>query len=421
MDECPHNLLVRGLCVACGADLSAEHHDEGGSPTGDRGRARLGTSGIEHLVPGARMRNKAKFADDDASRMEVARKLYLILDLDETLIHSVRGQPPAHARLCAPATGAAAASAAAPAAADGEGGDAGGATSAVAAAADGTVEMFVTAEGQPVLLRPHLRAFLVRMSALFHISLYTMGAQDYARSILSALDPSRHFFRGGLCAWDDGQTRTRKDLGRLAVRREMTLVVDDTSEVWAQDWRSLLLVPRWVGEPTDDSLVRIGDHLAAVHAAAFAPGARTALDAMPDVRDVLAASRPRIFAGCVFAFSGVFPRGVALGEQVVCRLVAELGGAVEDELSERTTHLIFRRPRTEKIQRAVAMARAARGAPAILWESWLLACIALWRKLPEGHMALSATDAAATDEPTRPPADVAAGGKRPREGGGTAR
>ncbi|KAG8463860.1 hypothetical protein KFE25_000028 [Diacronema lutheri] len=370
MEECSHDVLVRGLCVSCGADLSAEGHDEHHSPTAGSGLARLGDSGLAHLVPGALMRNKAKFADDDARRVELARKLYLILDLDETLIHAARGQPPAHAvpRRATPGI-------------DDQ-------------APDGrTVEMIATTTGQTVLLRPHLLAFLRRMSALFQISLYTMGGQDYARAVLAAIDPTNLYFRGGLCAWDDGLTRSKKELSRVPCRRDMVLVVDDTADVWAQDWRSLCLIPRWMGEPTDDALLHIGDHLAAVHAATYAPEARAPSGALPDVRELLARTRPTFFSGCVFAFSGLFPRGVPLLEQVLCQLICACGGECDDELSERTTHLIFRRPRTDKIQRAALMRRAHGARPSILWEGWLLACLALWRLLPEKHMALDVDEA----------------------------
>lgn len=395
MEDCSHDVLVRGLCVTCGAEV----HDAGPpSPTAGSGGAKLGDSGLAHLVPGVQMRNKAKFADDDARRVEQARKLYLILDLDETLIHTARGPAPSHARLC----------------------DA-SALSAGAAPDGKTVEMVTLATGHAVLLRPYLLPFLQRMSSLFQISLYTMGGHDYARAILAALDPNNLFFRGGLCAWDDGLTRTRKDLSRLACRRDMVLVVDDTADVWAQDWRSLCLVPRWIGEPTDDALLRVGDHLATVHAAAYAQAARGSHGVLPDVRDTLASTRPSFLTGCVFVFSGLFPRGVPITEHVVCRLVIACGGEVEEELSERSTHLIFRRPRTEKIQRAAAMRRAHGSKPAIVWESWLLACLAMWRLIPEGHMALSASEAAVgAAAPSRSAGPGAAEhtpslGKRPRE------
>lgn len=386
-NPCEHDVLVRGLCVACGAEV----HDECPSPSAGSGVARLGDSGLAHLVKGAQMRNKDKFAADDARRIEQARKLYLILDLDETLIHSARGPAPAHAR---------ARDAAAPQPASPDG---------------ATVEMVTTSTGQAVLLRPHLLPFLRRMAALFQISLYTMGGQEYARAVLAALDPTNQYFRGGLCAWDDGLTRSRKDLARLACRKDMVLVLDDTADVWAQDWRSLCLAPRWVGEPTDDALLRIGDHLAGVHAAVYAEGSRTALGALPDVRDVLAGARPNFLRGCVFAFSGLFLRGAPLAEQVLCRLVLACGGRVEEELSGATTHLVFRRPRTEKIQRAAAMRREGGGRPSIVWESWLLACLAMWRLLPEGHMALTLAEAAAGAGPGAPPTAGKSLGKRPRD------
>lgn len=393
---CTHDMLIRGLCVACGEDLSSERIDDDGAADPD-GRAKLGGSGLDHVVPGLQMRNKGKYVEDDVHRMRQTRQLYLILDLDETLIHTVRGgPPPPHARMmqAAPPRARAAAPAAAPAAeapAAAEAGEIAPAEASPPAAPDDepdgrTVKMFVAATGQVVMMRPHARQFLKAMSALAQISLYTMGSEEYARAILAVLDPSRTIFRGGLCAWGDGVTRTRKNLDRLVAHREMSLVVDDTAEVWSHDWRSLLPVPRWTGEPTDDALLHVAEHVRRVHARVYGATAAAAPVAPPDARDVLAAVRPQFLAGCVFSFSGLFPRGTALDEHVVCRLVRACGGEVEDELSARTTHLIFRRERTEKIQRAMRMRELA-GRPAVLWEAWLLACLSLWQLLPEGHMA----------------------------------
>lgn len=51
------------------------------------------------------------------------------------------------------------------------------------------------------------------------------------------------------------------------------------------------------------------------------------------------AQRPRLWRGLRVALS--------LDDQVVCRLVAACGGTVEAELSEWTTHLVFRTPDSE--------------------------------------------------------------------------
>ena len=93
----------------------------------------------------------------DAENKLHHRKLYLVLDLDETLVFSQRLEP--------------------------------------GAAPVGTQ---ITVRGQPfdVVLRPGLKFFLNSAQKNFIIFLYTMGDAEYTRAVLDVIDPDHSIFTG---------------------------------------------------------------------------------------------------------------------------------------------------------------------------------------------------------------------------------
>jgi hypothetical protein len=93
----------------------------------------------------------------DAENKLHHKKLYLVLDLDETLIYAKRMEPGASPK--------------------------------------GTQ---ISVRGDPfdVVKRPGLKQFLQTASSNFVIFLYTMGDQGYTEAVLRVIDPENKFFRG---------------------------------------------------------------------------------------------------------------------------------------------------------------------------------------------------------------------------------
>ena len=190
------------------------------------------------------------------------RRLYLVLDLDETLVHSVRGsvrQVPSDASSTA------------------EGSSRGGGGSAQAPSlppAQDEVTLTVQNVEFEMLLRPGVHAFLREMSSLFCVHLYTMGSREYVQQALHHLDPSHEIFKPGqVLAWNPALDRTTKTLHRLLCVPEIVLIVDDSPMAWANHLPNLLLIDRFTGDPDDSSLSRVGEHLKAVHRQYFARAA----------------------------------------------------------------------------------------------------------------------------------------------------
>jgi hypothetical protein len=119
-------------------------------------------------------------------------------------------------------------------------------------------------------LRPGVHAFLREMSSLFCVNLYTMGSREYVQQALHHLDPRHEIFKPGqVLAWNPTLDRTTKTLQRLLCVPEFVLIVDDSPMAWANHLPNLILIDRYVGDPSDNSLERVGRHLKAIHKAYF--------------------------------------------------------------------------------------------------------------------------------------------------------
>ena len=90
----------------------------------------------------------------------------------------------------------------------------------------------------------------------------------YTTNCLPARHPTSHR-PGQVLAWNPALDRTKKTLQRLLCVPELVLIVDDSPVAWANHLPNLVLIDRFVGSPTDNSLQRIGAHLKAIHKTYF--------------------------------------------------------------------------------------------------------------------------------------------------------
>lgn len=294
----------------------------------------------------------------DAENKLHHRKLYLVLDLDETLVFSQRLEP--------------------------------------GAAPVGTQ---ITVHGQPfdVVLRPGLKFFLNSAQKNFIIFMYTMGDAEYTRAVLDVIDPDHSIFTGGVCVWRPDGSRVHKSLRRTVCDRSMALIVDDSVDVWRDDLRNLCLCRRFVGDPSDDGLQCLSWQLQLIHSSFYA-AVRDLHESFsledaecprpPDVRDVLATHRGKLLANCKICLTGVLPEQTdgELARQPLCMLVRLYGGTVSLSM-DTCTHLVARKKdgwlRSSKIQRAIQMSETDAAIIAV-WDHWLWDSIATWTRQSEG-------------------------------------
>lgn len=295
----------------------------------------------------------------DSENKLAHRKLYLVMDLDETLVYSQRMRTP----------------------------------DAIPAGS----RIFVRGQPFDMVMRPGLKVFLEMMSKDFVLYLYTMGDPEYTQSVLDVVDPEGAFFRGGVCSWRPSESRHHKTLVRTLTERRMTLIVDDTIDVWSEDLGSLCLTRRFVGDKMDDGLQLLASQLRSMHEAFYAgPGvpklsAHLATNGHPagaDVRDNMHEMRGGLLEGCAVAFTGVvsdMPDEDFI-KQPLCVLVRHYGGTIALTVDE-ATHLVARKKdgwkQSSKIRRAAQ--RQAEAGLLCVWEHWLLDSLCSWIRQPEGN------------------------------------
>lgn len=146
----------------------------------------------------------------------------LVLDLDETLIHSTMTRY-----------------------------DSG---------ADFTIQVLLDKEYTVyVRKRPFLREFLERVSEMFEIIIFTASKKIYAEKLLDVLDPDKKFFSRreyrDSCIYEDG-TYT-KDLTVLGIDLAKVAIVDNSPQVFRLQVNNGIPIESWFDDPSDSALMSL--------------------------------------------------------------------------------------------------------------------------------------------------------------------
>ncbi|WPK26270.1 hypothetical protein PUMCH_003619 [Australozyma saopauloensis] len=240
-EPCAHTVQYGGLCALCGKSVEDEK-DYTGFSYEDRA-----TIAMSHDNTGLRisLEEATKIEQTATSRLAEARKLILVVDLDQTVIHATvdptvgewqqdRSNPNY------------------PFVAD--------------------VRSFFLEEEEPqappgwtgprpgptkcwyyVKLRPGLETFLKNISKLYELHIYTMATRNYALAISNIIDPTGEYFGDRILSRDESGLLTHKNLKRLfPVDQSMVAIIDDRGDVWQWEANLVKVVPY-------DFFVGIGD------------------------------------------------------------------------------------------------------------------------------------------------------------------
>ncbi|KAI3917252.1 hypothetical protein MKX01_000029 [Papaver californicum] len=100
--------------------------------------------------------------------------------------------------------------------------------------------------GRYTKLRPYTREFLKEVSDSFELFIYTMGTRDYAKEMGRILDPSGVIFKSRIVSRDDSTKDNRKNLDVLAGPNEKnTIIIDDTKHVWEENEKNLIKIDKY--------------------------------------------------------------------------------------------------------------------------------------------------------------------------------
>ncbi|XP_001361849.2 RNA polymerase II subunit A C-terminal domain phosphatase [Drosophila pseudoobscura] len=192
LSECIHTTVIKDMCADCGADLRKD----------DNGQTSEASVPMVHTMPDLKVTQKLaqKLGHDDTRRLLADRKLVLLVDLDQTVIHTTNDTVPENIK--------------------------------------GIYHFQLYGPQSPwyhTRLRPGTAEFLERMSQLYELHICTFGARNYAHMIAQLLDPDGKFFSHRILSRDECFNATSKTDNLKALfpnGDSMVCIIDDREDVW---------------------------------------------------------------------------------------------------------------------------------------------------------------------------------------------
>ncbi|XP_019571282.2 RNA polymerase II subunit A C-terminal domain phosphatase isoform X2 [Rhinolophus sinicus] len=198
LEGCSHPVVMKGLCAECGQDLTQLQSKNG------KQQVPLSTATVSmvHSVPELMVSSEQAelLGREDQHRLHRNRKLVLMVDLDQTLIHTTEQ----HCQQMS----------------------------------NRGVLHFQLGRGEPMLhtrLRPHCRDFLEKVSRLYELHVFTFGSRLYAHTIAGFLDPEKKLFSHRILSRDeciDPFSKTGNLRNLFPCGDSMVCIIDDREDVW---------------------------------------------------------------------------------------------------------------------------------------------------------------------------------------------
>lgn len=192
---CTHPVVMKDLCAECGADLR-QLGESVPAP------ADVASVSMIHNVPELRVTQEQahQLGKADEERLRKLRKLVLLVDLDQTLIHTTSDDVPADMK--------------------------------------GVHHFQLYGPQSPwyhTRVRPRTQHFLEQISQLYELHICTFGARPYAHAIAALLDPDGRFFSYRILSRDECFNPTSKTGNLRALfpcGDSMVCIIDDREDVW---------------------------------------------------------------------------------------------------------------------------------------------------------------------------------------------
>ena len=228
----PHPGFIGQICIRCGA-LKGET-SESEARIASSGKGLSPSRGSPPSLALRYIHHGLEVSQDEAARLRKetvqksleSRRLFLILDLDHTLLHSTRAIDlmPEEAAVLMQRLG----------------------------QQDGSnQELYHLPYMQMwTKLRPGLRQFLAEAKDLYDLHVFTMGDKDYAAGMAALLDPEGKLFGGRVASSSDASGSMVKDIDVLLGEEKMVVILDDTAGVWPKHQDNLIQVERYIYFPS---------------------------------------------------------------------------------------------------------------------------------------------------------------------------
>ncbi|XP_077362700.1 RNA polymerase II subunit A C-terminal domain phosphatase [Festucalex cinctus] len=195
---CSHPIVMKGLCAECGQDLTQLQSTNGNQQT----PISTATVSMVHSVPELMVSSEQaeQLGREDQQRLHRNKKLVLMVDLDQTLIHTTDQ----HCQQMS----------------------------------NKGIFHFQLGRGEPMLhtrLRPHCKEFLEKIAKLYELHVFTFGSRLYAHTIAGFLDPETKLFSHRILSRDeciDPFSKTGNLRYLFPCGDSMVCIIDDREDVW---------------------------------------------------------------------------------------------------------------------------------------------------------------------------------------------
>ncbi|KAI5633555.1 NLI interacting factor-like phosphatase domain-containing protein [Phthorimaea operculella] len=194
LEECRHPTVMKDMCAECGADLR----------TDEPAKLDVAVVPMVHSVPELKVSEELaqKLGREDADRLLKDRKLVLLVDLDQTLVHTTNDNVPPNLK--------------------------------------DVLHFFLRGPGAcgrwcHTRLRPHTKQFLAAAAKLYELHVCTFGARQYAHAIAELLDPEKKYFSHRILSRDecfDPRTKSANLKALFPCGDNMVCIIDDREDVW---------------------------------------------------------------------------------------------------------------------------------------------------------------------------------------------
>ncbi|XP_070165279.1 RNA polymerase II subunit A C-terminal domain phosphatase isoform X3 [Polyergus mexicanus] len=198
LEGCTHPTVMIDLCAECGADLRVQETGKDGNTAG----ISQASVPMVHSVPELKVCPELaeKIGKEDEQRLLKDRKLVLLVDLDQTIVHTTNDNIPPnlkdvfHFQLYGP-----------------------------------------NSPWYHTRFRPNTQHFLSEMSRLYELHICTFGARIYAHTVASLLDKDGVLFSHRILSRDecfDPASKTANLKALFPCGDDLVCIIDDREDVW---------------------------------------------------------------------------------------------------------------------------------------------------------------------------------------------
>uniref|UniRef100_A0A8R1HHI3 RNA polymerase II subunit A C-terminal domain phosphatase n=1 Tax=Caenorhabditis japonica TaxID=281687 RepID=A0A8R1HHI3_CAEJA len=365
VSDCTHAIVMKDMCAACGKELR-----EQGGRAGQRKEHSTANVSMIHHVPELIVSDSLaqEIGSADETNLIKTRKLVLLVDLDQTIIHT-SDRP-----------------------------------MSVDMEKHKDITKYTIANRiYTTKLRPHTTEFLTKMSELYEMHIVTYGQRQYAHRIAQILDPDERLFGHRILSRDElfsAQHKTRNLKALFPCGDNLVVIIDDRADVWQYSEALIQIKPyrffKEIGDinaPKDSKeqipvqieddahedrvLEEIERVLTNIHDKYYEKYDLREKDQLLDVKDVLKAERQKVLDGCVIVFSGIVPLGEKLERTDIYRLCQQFGATIVSDITDEVTHVVAARYGTQKVHQAVRLGKH------VVTVQWVFACVEKWMKADE--------------------------------------